>query len=695
MRPPNRLIALAVAASAVAALLTGQLLTAQPATADIPVASRFDAGNIISDQVFFDSDAMTAAQIQSFLTGKTGTCANSRCLTVLTATTTSRAADAMCSAYKGAPNEKVSTIIAKVSIACGINPEVLLVSLQKEQGLVGATAPSSYAIERAMGYACPDTGNGCDPTYAGIYNQIYRAAWQFKRYANPAGTSAAFTTYTPGKTVAVRYSPSSPCGTKQVRIANQATANLYYYTPYTPNAAALANLYGTGDSCSAYGNRNFWTYFTKWFGSPTATGPVATTAGHLDSAAGGLGTVSVRGWALDTSTTAPIKVALSFGTAAKTVTAGATRADVASAYPGSGSKHGFSATLDADPGTYDLCATAIGANAATSLISCSPVTVADPSPLGSVDSVRAAPGGVAVRGWAADPEIAGAIPVRVTIDGTAAKTLTASAARPDVAKAFPAVGSDHGFAATLAAAAGAHTVCLTAVNTGRGADRQLGACTTVSVLPSVPTGRLDSVSFTPKSLTVSGWAADGDTIDPVRVAVYVDKKRVTASVADLTRADIGRAYPAYGASHGYSVTVPTTQGTHSVCVYALNAPGSTGKNALIRCATVTTDQKPVGRFDSATAVKGGIRVSGWAFDPDDTAASIQVAVYVDGTSRPRLTASGSRPDVKRANSLPTSLHGFAGTLTAAAGKHSVCAYAIDTTGGTNPRLGVCRAVTVR
>jgi hypothetical protein len=32
----------------------------------------------------------------------------------------------------------------------------------------------------------------------------------------------------------------------------------------------LANLYGTGDSCSAYGNRNFWRIFRDWFGSTYA-----------------------------------------------------------------------------------------------------------------------------------------------------------------------------------------------------------------------------------------------------------------------------------------------------------------------------------------------------------------------------------------------------------------------------------------
>ena len=53
-------------------------------------------------------------------------------------------------------------------------------------------------------------------------------------------------------------------------IQNQATANLYIYTPYQPNAAALNNLFGSGDGCSAYGNRNFWRLFSDWFGSTFA-----------------------------------------------------------------------------------------------------------------------------------------------------------------------------------------------------------------------------------------------------------------------------------------------------------------------------------------------------------------------------------------------------------------------------------------
>ena len=61
-------------------------------------------------------------------------------------------------------------------------------------------------------------------------------------------------------------------------IDNQATAALYVYTPYRPNAAALGNMYGTGDSCSSYGNRNFWRMFSDWFGNPTSGGFLAKSA---------------------------------------------------------------------------------------------------------------------------------------------------------------------------------------------------------------------------------------------------------------------------------------------------------------------------------------------------------------------------------------------------------------------------------
>ncbi|MDZ8161538.1 LGFP repeat-containing protein, partial [Microbacterium aquimaris] len=233
-------------------------------TADL---SKFEAGNIISDEVFFDSSTMTEAQIQTFLEEKVPSCrAGYTCLKDWYDTTRSTSADAMCGAYSGGGSERASRIIYKVAQACGINPQVILATLQKEQGLVNHVWPSDWRYRIAMGQGCPDTA-ACDTRYYGFFNQVYGAAWQFKRYANPAGTSQYFTWYAPGKTWNILWNPNHSCGSSPVYVQNQATANLYYYTPYQPNAAAIEAGYGTGDGCSSYGNRNFYQYFTDWFGS--------------------------------------------------------------------------------------------------------------------------------------------------------------------------------------------------------------------------------------------------------------------------------------------------------------------------------------------------------------------------------------------------------------------------------------------
>lgn len=269
-----RLIALATVFAVAAALLTALATPAPPASA--ADARQFDAGNIISDALFFDGTAMSATDVQSFLNGKEGSCRSGyTCLKDYRQTTPYRAALAgRCDAYAAAANEPASTIIAKVGAACGISQKVLLVLLEKEQGLVTDTTPGSGQYRSATGYGCPDTA-ACDSTYYGFFNQVYNAAAQFKRYAS----SPSSWNYIAGRVNAVRFSPNAACGSSNVFIQNQATAGLYNYTPYQPNAAALANLYGTGDGCSAYGNRNFWRMYTDWFGSTTAGTSLVRTAG--------------------------------------------------------------------------------------------------------------------------------------------------------------------------------------------------------------------------------------------------------------------------------------------------------------------------------------------------------------------------------------------------------------------------------
>jgi LysM repeat protein len=228
-----------------------------------PVGETFKAGNIISDANFFKSNSMTVEQIQAFMESKVN-CSNGACLKDYTETTFDREANPMCQGYVGAANETSAQIIYKVSEACGVAAEVLLVTLQKEQGLITNSAPASGKFDTAMGYACPDTA-ACNVLYYGFYNQVYSAAKQFKRYANPVGTDQWFTWIPVGSPKKLQIHPNKACGTQTVTIENQATAGLYYYTPYAPNNAALSAMWGLGDSCSSYGNRNFWQYYNSWF----------------------------------------------------------------------------------------------------------------------------------------------------------------------------------------------------------------------------------------------------------------------------------------------------------------------------------------------------------------------------------------------------------------------------------------------
>lgn len=295
------LIAYVVTVLTSLSLLVAPPATAEPTTvtaasgvAKMLVTDGFTAGNIISDSVFFNSASMTAGEIDAFLRGKVHTCQSGyTCLKDYRQSTPDRPADQYCKGYSGASNESAATIIHRVAQSCGINPQVFIVMLQKEQSLVTHTWPSDWRYTKALGQGCPDTAP-CDPRYAGFFYQIYGAGRQMKIYTE----GRYFTWYAPGKTWNILYNPNRACGSAPVYVENAATAALYYYTPYQPNGAALRAGYGNGDSCSAYGNRNFYNYFKDWFGNPRGY-PVSGAIRDAWLANGG-----ERGW-IGAATSAP------------------------------------------------------------------------------------------------------------------------------------------------------------------------------------------------------------------------------------------------------------------------------------------------------------------------------------------------------------------------------------------------------
>lgn len=263
----------------VAIILTLATFAAGASTAYVPVSavagSQFNAGRIIDDVVFFSANTMSVNDIQAFLNSKVPVCDTNHastspsnqppfiCLKDYHQDEPTRAAETgLCNGISPRTASTSAQIIYDVAHSCGVNPQVLLVLLQKEQSLVTDTWPWTTQYRSATGYGCPDTAP-CDAEYYGFFNQVYSAARQFRYYAN----NPTLFSYRMGRSNNILYNPNSSCGSSPVYLQNQATAGLYNYTPYQPNAAALNNLYGTGDSCSAYGNRNFWRMFNDWFGA--------------------------------------------------------------------------------------------------------------------------------------------------------------------------------------------------------------------------------------------------------------------------------------------------------------------------------------------------------------------------------------------------------------------------------------------
>lgn len=682
-----------VAAVATTALLAGLLSALQIVAAPLPAQAApvtdFEPGYIMSDSILYDSATMNGDAIQAFFNVKGAACvaaSGSTCLKNYVESTPTRPADTLCTGtYAGAAGESAAQIVAKVGVACGINPQVLIVTLQKEQGLVTASGGKTAATySRALGFGCPDSAGGaCDPQYAGFANQVYSAAKQLKRYAAyPSSYS-----YRAGKTNTILWNPNTSCGTSSVYIENQATASLYNYTPYRPNDAALAAGYGTGDACSSNGNRNFHLYFRDWFGSAKQRPPY----GSVDVAAdGGANTIHVAGWAFDPDVTTSINVHVYVdGAVAQVLTASGYRPDVDAVY-GRGANHGFDATFDASTGSHTVCLYAIDGNGGTnSLLACRTVTVVNNMPFGSIDVVRAAgPTSIDVAGWALDQDVARSIPVHVYVDGSAVAVVVAAGSRPDV-QAVYGLGADHGYGVTVQASTGAHTVCIYAIDATGGPNALLG-CRSVDLVNHSPSGSLDTVRDTGQSsVQVTGWAFDQDVSQPIAVHVYVDGSVAAVVTAQSPRPDVDAVY-GRGANHGFDQTVPVAAGNHTVCVYGIDGNG--GTNALLGCRSVTIgNQSPIGAIDSVVdGGAGSILVTGWALDPDLT-TPINVHVYVDGLVVLGLTAAGSRPDVDAVFGRGPN-HGFASTVPAAAGAHTVCFYAIDGNGGTNVLLG-CRAVT--
>ncbi len=237
-----------------------------------PVQSGFNPNKLIDDGTFSNPRAMASAdEIQSFLEGKNSVLANksSSFIAKLNAPTSSSLMETVEDPGKNKTNRTAAQLIWDASQSSGINPQVILVILNREQSLItGRQNATEEQLQRAlnfaMGFGCPDT-QPCGDLYKGFYFQLFgnvdsennrylgAAKSLMKSFSTPGGRGPYFrgSTSKVGDTITLDntlggYEGVQP--SQEVKLTNAATAALYRYTPHVFN-----------------GNYNFWRFFNGWF----------------------------------------------------------------------------------------------------------------------------------------------------------------------------------------------------------------------------------------------------------------------------------------------------------------------------------------------------------------------------------------------------------------------------------------------
>jgi hypothetical protein len=328
-----------------------------------------------------------------------------------------------------------------------------------------------------------------------------------------------------------------------------------------------------------------------------------------------------------------------------------------------------------------LCLGGLGA----ATIVASAAASAPPAPLGHLSSITQVGDGVQIVGWALDPSTSAPINVDIWVDGQRTRVL---AQRHRGYLGGYHDGLQHGFTVHLAEPAGAHNICVHAVGSPS-ADgiTQLG-CRAMT-LDYDPLGVISSVVQTPGHLTVRGWAYDADqpTV-PITVAFRLGPSAVAVGVANQVVASLATSHPQAGADHGFTLTAAVPEGSHYLCVKAYNV--GLGANHTIDCRSRTVSYSPAGAISTLTQAPGGIHLTGWAADPD-TSAAINVRITADGATLGTTTAqsSGVRADHSfvKTYRLPDADH-------LAPGRHRVCAIGINAGAYGENREVACQTISL-
>jgi hypothetical protein len=151
---------------------------------------------------------------------------------------------------------------------------------------------------------------------------------------------------------------------------------------------------------------------------------------------------------------------------------------------------------------------------------------------------------------------------------------------------------------------------------------------------------------------------------------------------------------------GREVTLPRIFGHRDVSSTA--CPGAQGVAALpglrervaelVAAAPASPPPDPSGDFEEAEAERPGVRLTGWAIDPDASAPT-QIAVSIDGSPVTPLTADRSRPDIEDKHPAYGRSSGLDAVVEAAPGRRLVCLSAVNQADGQDTALG-CKTVLI-
>ena len=227
-----------------------------------PAHAAYNSNNLIDDGRFTNHTTMDEAAIQAFLNARNSGLKNY---------------------VDPSVNQSAAKIIRDAAWDFGINPQVIMATLQKEQSLMTNPTPSASNINFAMGYGCPTTGS-C--SFPGFYTQVRNGSWQLRfnmhraagnngTWTGPSGavwgnssimyacrnaTAYYSTGLFPGRNVTF-YAHTNGQAYATINIANASTAAMYCYTPHVYNPSGVPVYYS--------GSYNFVVFYERWFGPTT------------------------------------------------------------------------------------------------------------------------------------------------------------------------------------------------------------------------------------------------------------------------------------------------------------------------------------------------------------------------------------------------------------------------------------------